>query len=364
MTPMWARALHITDRWRPHENQVAGPEDFTLVEAGEVDARTVLADPGCTLYCLDFERKRALFVKTPPEVPLFDEVFLYQAQHRYATQVFALRYDDLLEAAREQGSPRQKLVLLYSVGRCGSTLLARALQRMDGVFSLSEPDVPTQLAGVAKDPGTSALLEAAIDLLCRPPGHKRVSHCVIKLRAQGTALVTTLHRLFPASQAFFLYRNAVDVVRSYLRAFHPLPASFRDYHDDPVGFFARFWRSRMLHYVKAREQGVPILALRYEDLVGEPGALLAEVARRCGLSLRGVDSARALFGADAQDTSNLSRRRLEGRLPLDLDPPGGLRARICEVLAGQPMVSDPYVILPGTWLPATGSAAPPPSRHS
>ncbi len=353
---MRAQTSDIASRNRKHPNQPPRAGDFELVAAGDVDARAVIDDPSCSLYCLDPAARRALFVQTPPEVDLHHEVFLYQAQHRHATRVFALSYDDFNQAARERGAPSENVVFLYSVGRCGSTLLSRAFHHFDDVLSLSEADAPMQLLAAASDPSSEAslLLESTVRLLCKPGGQKRPSHYVIKLRADGTELATTLQRLFPSSRALFLYRNAVDVVRSYVRAFHPLPTGYRGYHDDPVRFFADFWLSNVSHYQRAYEQGTAIRAFRYEDLMREPHAMLSEIARACGTPLTGLEQAISAFSEDSQEGSNLGRQHVDEKRAFDFGSPEQLVARVRAALANHadhPNLHDPDVVLPGTWLP-------------
>ncbi len=362
---MRALRFDIPSRNRTHPNQPPRAADFELAFAGDVDGRAVIDDPSCSLYCLDPAGRRAIFVQTPPDVDLHYEVFLYQAQHRHATRVLTLSYDDFTRAAHDRGAPSENIVFLYSVGRCGSTLLSRAFHHFDDVLSLSEPDAPMQLLAATSDPTSeaSSLLESTVRLLCKPGGRKRPSHYVLKLRAEGTKLATTLHRLFPSSRALFLYRNAVDVVRSYIRAFHPLPAGYLGYHDDPIRFFTEFWLSHVNQYRAAHEQGVPIRAYRYEDMLREPHAMLSEIARACGTPLTGLEQAMSAFAEDSQEGSNLARQNVDDKRAFDLGTREQLTARVRAALAkhaDHPSLHDPDVILPGTWLPGH---PPPPNRN-
>lgn len=357
MTAVHAQIFDIASRHRGHPNQVGAVADFELAPAGDLDARTLLEDPSISLYCLDSKGRRALFVETPRGADPHGEAFLYQAQFRHATRAFALAYEDFVRAADERGGPHENVVFLYSVGRCGSTLLSRAFHQLDDVLSLSEPNALSQRLGAPDDPATADLLRSAVRWLCKPAGRKRPTHYVVKLRAEGTALATALHRLFPESRALFMYRDAADVVRSYVRAFHPLPAAVRGYHEDPVGFLARHWLASVQGYLAARERGVPIRAFRYEDLARDPHAVFGEIARACGTPPAGGDG--AAFEDDSQAGSNLSHRSLEGRPTLDLGTREQLAARVRAVLAEHPTVREPDAILPGTWTPAL-----PPTRSA
>lgn len=353
---MRLQAFDILARHREHPNQLASAADFTVAPAGDSDARAVLDDPHVTLYCLDAATRRALFVETPREVDLHAETFLYQAQFRHATRLFALPYEDFLAAGDLRGDPRENVVFLYSVGRCGSTLLSNAFRRLDDVLSISEPNAPSQLLGAANDPETAALLRSAVRLHCKPHGGGHPAHYVIKFRAEGTRLAAPLQRLFPASRAVFLYRDVVPVVRSYLRAFHPLPATVPAYHEDPVRFVTRFCLSSMHHYLLAREQGVPLQAYRYEDLVDDPRAVFSQLARWSGIPVTGLDDVLTAFSEDSQEGSNLARRSLDGKAGYDVGTIEELTARVRAALADHPTLHDPSPLLPGTWQPGAGQA--------
>jgi len=348
---VYAQTFEIAARHRENPNQIVSVADFELVERGVVEARAVLEDPHASLYCVDPKGRRALFVATPREVDLHHAAFLYQAQHRHATRAWSLSYDDFIQAASDRGALRDNVVFLYSVGRCGSTLLSRAFHSFDEVLSLSEPDALTQLLGAGDDPEVATLLESAVRLLCKPGGRKRASHYVIKLRAQGTKLVMPLHRLFPSSRAIFLYRNAVDVVASFVRAFHPLPATVHGYHEDPVRFLTRFWQSNLRHYLAAHERGIPIRAFRYEDLVREPRAAFREIVRWCGTPHTGIEEAFRAFAEDSQEGSNLARKNLDARPALELGSRDELTARVRGILADDPIINDPDLVLANTWTP-------------
>jgi hypothetical protein len=123
-----------------HEKVKYGDMDFARFSGFRcgaplhVDALSILNLPGISLYCLDEERRQAVFVETPPEIDLTRQAFYYQAQYRCARRVLCVPYETLNELATETGEPFRKLVLIFSVERCGSTLLSRALNCLDTVL--------------------------------------------------------------------------------------------------------------------------------------------------------------------------------------------------------------------------------------
>ena len=100
-----------------------------------------------TLYCLDFENRQAVFVETPPEYNLSRAPFLYQAQYELASRLVQIPFETLHRLAAEVVIDPTRLILIYSVGRCGSTLVSHAFNALEGVESISEPDVFTQMLG-------------------------------------------------------------------------------------------------------------------------------------------------------------------------------------------------------------------------
>src|SRR5262249_14755478 len=98
----------------------------------------------------DFERKKATFVEGAPLPVLARAPFYYMEQRRHARRVLAIDFDTFLGLTRDWAEIPKRLIHVYSVGRCGSTLLHHALNRMEQVISLSEPDPFFQIAAQRK----------------------------------------------------------------------------------------------------------------------------------------------------------------------------------------------------------------------
>ena len=143
---MRAAAFKITGKY-PAPN-VATRADFMLEPAGEVPAELLLTSPTISLYAFDDEARSAIFIETPPGLELSAAPFYYAAQRDHATRLFTLPYSDFNTLAATLPDP--SLALLYSVGRCGSTLLSNALGQLEDVVSLSEPDVYTHAVGIER----------------------------------------------------------------------------------------------------------------------------------------------------------------------------------------------------------------------
>jgi hypothetical protein len=233
---MPAELLDIIGRRRPSPIGLVEPTDFEVVPAGPADPE-VVQRPTLSLYCLDPSRRRGLFVECDPSVDLAAAPFYYQAQFENARRLVAVPYGEMHQLAQALEEPDDRLVLLYSTGRCGSTLLSRAFAQVPGVVSLSEPDVVTQLVGLRPTDGSldseiESLAADCVKLLCKPgvgPAEPRSpgapTRWVLKFRSMGIELGDLLHRAFPRARSMFLYRGAQAVVESSLRAFVDAPAA-------------------------------------------------------------------------------------------------------------------------------------------
>lgn len=339
---MPATVFTIAERHREHENQLASVGDFTLVADGARDVEGVLADPACTLYCLDPAKQQAIFVETPPSVELHDFPFLYQVQFQHARRVIAIAYDELL--VREDAPPAPGIAFLYSVGRCGSTLIGRALNHLPDVVTLAEPDALLYCAEPTPGRDAAELLRTCTRLLCKSGPRKNATSYVIKMRHHGTQLAPALQQVFPASRALFVYRSAIEVVTSALRAFHTLSPTDRD----PIPGLTRTWLSTMQQYLTAYRGGVSIRALRYEDLIRARQQLFPAICRFLGFPEPDFAEYEAIFAADSQAGSNLSREKLSRNSIREFGSPQELAEKVRETLAGEPELNRPDVILPGT----------------
>jgi hypothetical protein len=408
---MAAELLAIVGRNRPSPIGLAEPGDFRTATVGETDVSLVLR-PEVSLYCLDDARRRALFVECDPGVDLAAAPFYYQAQFEHARRLVAISYDMLHRVAGELPDPGERLVLLYSTGRCGSTLLSRAFAQVPGVVSLSEPDVPTQLVALrptdgSRDAELRSLAADCVKLICKPPGPGTGSgqRHVLKFRSMGIEIADLLHRAFPEARSMFLYRGAEAVIASSLRAFVDAPpppdastpegreliarflswvrggparillralaggvhaaitrgdfrvfrrlarAAVRLGREEPAKeeLFAVLWMSVVARYVELHRQGVIPVAFRYETLVESPRQTLEAVFRHAGLPPEiAAGSCDVVMARDAQEGSPLARERTR-RHEGDAGSARRVRDTAWTVAAMDRRVGTPDYVAPGTW---------------
>ena len=203
------------------DKYLASLDKFTVINGESLDGVQLLNHPNITLYCLDDKQKRAIFVETPKTVNLYKAPFFYQAQFGHAQKLFALSYGDFIRLARIMPAPK-KLVFLYSLGRCGSTLLSHCFNQLTRTLSVSEPDVFTHLTGLrdvgrVRDAELQVLAQACTAFLCKPAPDKKPSRFVFKLRGFSIELSDLLHEALPKAKNLFLYQNLDDWLRSTAR---------------------------------------------------------------------------------------------------------------------------------------------------
>lgn len=338
---MGGHVLQIQRKTRERSNSIVNLQDFDWTEAAAIDASTVLNNPNASLYCLDLDNKRFIFVETPPDQDLSAAPFYYQAQYELAQRLFAIPFKDFSPLTKTlETIIKQQLVFIYSVGRCGSTLLSRIFAQADGVLSLSEPDVFSQLVALrnrdrSRDPEIAKLLKLCVGLICKPTAQDRRTSansatCVIKFRSYGIELADLLHEVFPKAKAIFLYRNARSVVKSSIQAYSelakgryiiqknidtyslliPLLKEYADRidFDDPnaTDLYTTMWLSVMQRYVQLHTQKIPMVVLRYEDLVDQPELTIEAVFQYCRLEAN-LAKALQVMSHDSQQGSNLSQ---------------------------------------------------------
>jgi len=303
---MNANLLDITARKRQSPIGVADPTDFEFSEGSEIDPWQVITNPLISLYCLDHANRRALFVETKAGVDLSQAPFLYQAQYENTVNLIGVPYETLHQLASQISLHSDRLILVYSVGRSGSTLLGAALNAVSGTMTLSEPDVFTQLVAIRgwhgnNDAEVSALLQSCTKLLCKgTEQNPNPSTWAIKFRSFGIELGDIFHAHYPNAKSIFLYRHVESYIISTLRAFVGnadtpefragiqawlstlVPSIAKHVREGgPVLSFASIsamlWLSTLERYMELHENGMPVLAILYEDLQSAPRGTIQKI---------------------------------------------------------------------------------------
>jgi hypothetical protein len=223
---MEATILHIEEKVKKGDLNHARLSDFRCRVETTVDARMILDRPEITLYCLDDASRQAVFVEAPPGVDLSEQPFYFLAQYQNAHRLLTTPYDGLHELAAAMGDRFQTLIPMYSVGRSGGTLVSRAVNRLDRVVSLDEPDIYNNIVQMrpgdgSRDVELTRLLQSGTRLLFKTvkPGADTL---FIKFRSMSIEIGDLMYKAFPSSKGMFLYRNAETWARSAGRAIEAL----------------------------------------------------------------------------------------------------------------------------------------------
>lgn len=268
--------------------EIVAPADFSLGSGREIAVLPREATP----YCVDFENQCLLCVTTPD---ILDHPFLYQAQREQARTVIRIPFSELSEG---DVAP----ALIFSPGRCGSTLLFRILKAA-GLPSVSEPDYFRQIGHrFARDKSRpreicQRLLRSATAILA---GKLGASSPVIKLHLQCNLAPLLITQAFASAKVIFILREHRDWVISTKRVVPAISAR------GAVGSLKRaLWALNRLAEVH------DVRICHYRDFSSPQAGYVRELASFLGSN---VDVPAALLEAvssrDSQEGTQVARLKL------------------------------------------------------
>lgn len=374
---MSASKLEILSRYREHPGVIASLADFEWTAGTKLAADQLFDDPRYSLYCLDPEHELAIFTALPAGVDVSRTPFMYQAQFDQAEYLVSLPFLDFAGLVDSMEHEGESLLFLHNIGRCGSTALCRALNDVDGVISLSEPDALSNFLSLRHLPRWqySTLIRASLVWLFRPSVSGGKTHCVIKLRNQSSAIMKGYIDALPEARHIFIYRNLIDWLASFQRlrvrrgdtptrySRAQIIAQQAAYYQCPAAEFERLahpslssylglegralgWLYMLERYLEAQERGAALAAIRYEDLQRERDAVLLSVLRLLGLPEAALSQAAGAFATDAQAGTIFARDEGRGNT---VALPAEMRATVRRLLALQEVIRSADFVLPGTF---------------
>ena len=377
---MKATQFFIEDRLyqKPSHIPVASIDDFSYQEGAVINAEVITDDPNISLYCLDDEHRQAIFVVLPSDISLSKAPFYYQAQFDNAQSLIALPYQELYELAAKVKLTLAEPILIYSTGRCGSTLLHHIFNESGEVVSFSEPDVFTQMIHLQarnslQDLEIISLIQDCTRLIFKPISGLRAYHHAIKFRNQCIALMELFHQAFPKAKNLFLYRNALDYVASEYRLLNRhrisnlVPVNdalawLERYHGtialgklgiclktDTLSWFECFalnWLIIMDRALAYSAQNIPMLPVRYEDLNSNRLKTVTQLFEYCNLPCTRVMEGLKAFERDSQQGTVLARDSSNCGNTTLFDETQ--KSKIAAIIAQHPVIQSPNFIMPGT----------------
>lgn len=375
---MTARLLNITHKTKQDPTTFVGLHDFEYTNGEEVSETAVLNDSTYTLYCYDAASEKAIFTKTPANVDLTAAPFFYQAQYEHATHLLAIPKADFIQLGYSAPNPSKPVIMIHSVGRCGSTLLSQLFSALPNTVSLSEPDIFSNFVLMRDINGRNdthllSLLHAALKLQLKPLPTIAPTQWAIKFRSSGFEIADLISQALPDSQNLFLYRNLTDQTKSAIRAFnlqnsHPKKLSgtllqrwlklvplLKKYKWqakwrglDRVDLSILAWLSRMDRYTQIQNQNIPIFAIKYEDMITQPEAIVQAIFREIGVPQAHSALTHHVFNRDSQAGSSLSRTKVKVGKPNQLSVKQ--QQQISNYLSKHALIKTPDYCLPNTLL--------------
>ena len=370
---MEATVHEITGQRREFEVAPSSFADFDLGPGQPVTSswRSSRAGPptastssGARCSSLNSRRRRTW--RRPP--------FVYVMQARLARRALIVPFAALEDLAERVPPPRH-VILVFNIARCGSTLVNAMLNRVEGVWSLSEPDpffdlvMRRHLLDPSEIPG---LVRACVLLSFRPPAARRAHTMGIKFRSESLFQAEHFYAAFPEAAYVFLYRDGVSWARSFwyftqnlgfplvlegealrfdwwmLSAAAPFDRLVP--YLDPDGsipaerVLAPGWAIQIEEYLRLRDRGLPFLAIRYNELQADQDAVTTRLLRHCGLPAAAAAAAAKAFERDSQAGTTIARDRRDA---IPFTEAEALAFR--EALARQPQITSPDVILPDVY---------------
>ena len=340
-----AQVLDIIYRYKLEPALGGDVTDFILFHR-HFTTLDIIKQDNVTLYAID--QDKATFVETDEKVTPWKSQhgsFFTEAQYNHARRVIIVykKSFDFLSSQLSFSTRNLQLVLISNVTRCGGSLLTQVFDHTNYCVTFNEPNVIDTISAAwltSTSPEVDKLAVYAVNFLCKPVQKpSKVLAYVIKARPNpGTA--KNFHRLFGQScKQMLMYRSLLDIAPSlsklkyktpFLRLVMTMSESsiftktsdaisrkltsngyvphFNVKHPYSVGI--RLWFTAILEYLELRKINVDIVAVRYEDLIGDKEGSVRAIFRHCEIPEEYVFSSLKAFEKDAQEMSPISRRAL------------------------------------------------------
>src|SRR5262245_50080443 len=96
---MQANQLILEEKVKPHAFGTVSSSDFRYTEGPSIDPRVVIEQSNISLYCMDHDNERAIFVETPLDDALLQAPFYFVTQYETAQRLIAVPYNTLHQLA-------------------------------------------------------------------------------------------------------------------------------------------------------------------------------------------------------------------------------------------------------------------------
>lgn len=314
---------------------IAEAEDFTVDDWTEADPDLVTQDPSWTLYSVDLETSEAVFVQTPADVQVHDAPFMYLPQREKAVQVMHMPFETFHQVAENAPIRQEDIVHINSVGRCGSTLVSKALGILPGVASLSEPDVLTKLTGDwgfrnFEGKEHERLVRSCTIAQCLAPAAMGKNKFALKYRSYVTYMGSLMAAAMPQAKQVFMYRKLetwfVSYVKlvgggdfriefrgeNYKKYMQRIVPQLEAMEEMTIGeSVVCHWLYGLECAVKMQRAGTPLFVFRYEELKKDPLGTLSALCTFCDLPRPKAEELEKVMAEDSQEGTRLSQSAMQ-----------------------------------------------------
>jgi hypothetical protein len=327
----------ILGRSKDHDFSISNLNDFALGNGEAFDSRRLPFDRCVSLYTLDLERSVACFVELPASADLETSPFFFLTQFREASHLIAIPLDEFEKLAAGIDVNDSRLVLIQSVGRCGSTLVSRVFESIESVRSLSEPDAFTVLvgwrgSGLVPESDIKRIADSCVRIFCRPlAASDNPSYFALKFRSQCMEIDDLLAEAFPAARHLHLTREPVSWLDSFYRAFiDPEKVDYRDYRKWIEDIFAPLypliqeqvvkgspmpvWKPILLNWIansetfrKFQGKGIPYFVADFSELKTKGMVTIRRILDYCGIPIADWSVIEECLSRDSQQGSGIDQ---------------------------------------------------------
>lgn len=278
----------------------AGPGRWRDFEA--TGCRAVAAFPVAQAlpYAFDLDAREMVFSLHDDPRVLLAEPFIYTAQRNDLHRIGRIGFDRL-DAVYGAAPPAVPPILVFSIGRTGSTLFNRLLA-CAVVWSVSEPDTISQLAlsgddftGLATEQRRFLTWHALSPYLALAGS----GVCAVKFRSQINAIAGEVALAFPTARHVFMLRGLENWALS----------TYRTFGIKPVHVAARL-KEGLQAIAVLKAAGVTLEIVHYEQVIADPEATLGRIV---GPGLQaGPDLSAEIAGVMSKDSQAGTRLERAG----------------------------------------------------
>ena len=257
-------------------------------------------------YCMDFQKHLLVNAVGLHPLAAANATFHYTYLRAHAKHVICLPIQRIPKTIK---SPDVVPFLLFSPGRCGSTLMTKISSGL-GITSLSEPDIYSQVALQVSHGSNSAneiklithLLRYASTLLLRPFSQISETKVLVKFRSDvNRAPWIVLSSFIKKPKTIFLLRDFCSWCESRRRAFsNSLEQNLEIY-------------TRSLLTLRFLRQHTDCLLIHYEEIVENRTKVFSQLASFYEVELN-YEVIDAIANEDSQAGTILAREQLSRQL--------------------------------------------------